>query len=315
MHHFHITGPSTLGHNTKHWGGSGARASTSDGGGAGWRWRLYPAIWAALVNPPQVTGLRSEIKLQLLLLHLPSHHVSSSRPAFICNPHSGRPHPRFLFFHKIGPCVRSPHPCIPSQSALCWPSGGVTVINWQFAAGCRNMTQFSSKALRWAVLFHQLLALQVSESWELWSRQLEVWCFYTRTRLFSATMSLQYDFDIRTDGKTKWLFHAKVLFCISHFSTHWSGILGTWLLTQSLFFETSTDKNKQKIWHYLCRYYIQRKILIAISNFIIFSNGFPLIFTNLHSVCSENWFSFKPRREDSVSGFILHKTQQEMPVI
>lgn len=103
-----MRGARTHGYDTKHRGGAGAGTSKSDGGGAGWRWRLYPAIWVALVNPPQVTGLHSELKLQLLLLHLPSHHMSSSWPAFICNPHSGRPHSCFCFSTKSAR-VFAPH--------------------------------------------------------------------------------------------------------------------------------------------------------------------------------------------------------------
>lgn len=32
------------------------------------------------------------------------------------------------------------HPCLPSQSALSWPSGGVTLINWQFTAGAAGVS-------------------------------------------------------------------------------------------------------------------------------------------------------------------------------
>lgn len=103
MHHSHITRDSIRRCDTKHRSVGGARTSTSDGVGAGWRWRFHPAIWAGLVNPPQVTQLHSGLRLQLSLPHPPLHRllqVSSSWPAFICNPHSSPPHAHFCFSTK-----------------------------------------------------------------------------------------------------------------------------------------------------------------------------------------------------------------------
>lgn len=82
IHHSHIARDSIRGYDTKHRGVAGARTSESDGVGAGWRWRFHPAIWAALVNPPQVTRLHSELKLQLRL---------PPPPTFSKCPQAGQP--------------------------------------------------------------------------------------------------------------------------------------------------------------------------------------------------------------------------------